>query len=400
LALVAAVYIAVTGVTMSKNFPVTTGAYQAAFGGYVATFYSGVGRIYGDAFVAKLSGSAGGSFSATPAGVSVNYALGAANPSPVNVALSRSSPVPFSVATSGEPWLAVSPTSGQTPATLKVTVNPTGLAANTYTAIITVSTTTTGYAALKIPVTFTVGGTAPVFTAGGIVNAASGLSGPIAPGEMITIYTLNAGPADVAGLQLNASGLVSTSVAGTQVFFAGVAAPIIYTQAGQVSVIVPYEVAGKTSVPVQIIYNGAQSSVVNVPVAATSPALFTINEQGTGQAAVLNFDYSLNSSGHPARVGEAIQLFGTGEGVNNQPSLPDGTLANTFPYPAAVAPYSVTIGNVAAKTVPYVGTAPGGVIGFLQVNVIVPDGVPSGNQPVVVTIGGVSSPSTATVAIQ
>src|SRR5581483_7914926 len=155
-----------------------------------------------------------------------------------------------------------------------------------------------------------------------------------APGEMVLIYTVNAGPQNLAGAQLDASGLVSSSVAGTQVFFAGVAAPIIYTQAGQVSVVVPYEVAGKSSVPVQILYNGTPSSVVNVPVAATSPALFTINEQGTGQAALLNFDYSVNSSNNPAKVGDEIQLFGTGEGVNNQPSLPDGTLANHFPYPA------------------------------------------------------------------
>jgi len=151
---------------------------------------------------------------------------------------------------------------------------------------------------------------------------------------------------------------------------------------------------------VQILYNGTPSSAVSVPVTATSPAFFTINEQGTGPAAVLNADNSVNSAGNPAKVGDEIQLFGTGEGVNNQPSLPDGTLAGTAPYPAAVAQVSATIGNVPVKVYPYTGTAPGGVLGFLQVNLIVPDGVPSGNQQVVVTIGNAGSPSNVTVAIK
>ena len=40
----------VTGVTMSANFPVTSGAFQSKYGGA-----GSIGRIYGDAFVAKFS---------------------------------------------------------------------------------------------------------------------------------------------------------------------------------------------------------------------------------------------------------------------------------------------------------------------------------------------------------
>jgi uncharacterized protein (TIGR03437 family) len=56
LAIDAADNICVTGVTMSANFPVTSGAFQSKYGGN-----SMVGRIYGDAFLAKFSAPSFGS---------------------------------------------------------------------------------------------------------------------------------------------------------------------------------------------------------------------------------------------------------------------------------------------------------------------------------------------------
>jgi len=125
--------------------------------------------------------------------------------------------------------------------------------------------------------------------------------------------------------------------------------------------------------------------------------LFTINEQGTGEAALLNQDGSVNSDNNPAARGSEIQFFGTGEGVTS-PSVPDGTLATTS-LPVPMLPVSVTIGGQSAS-VKYAGTAPGGVAGFLQINVIVPAGVSPGDLPVVVTIGTASSPSNVTVAVK
>jgi uncharacterized protein (TIGR03437 family) len=59
----------------------------------------------------------------------------------------------------------------------------------------------------------------------------------------------------------------------------------------------------------------------------------------------------------------------------------------------------VTVGGVPA-TVVFAGTAPGFVEGALQINVQMSASVPSGAQPVVVTVGGVSSPAGVTVAVQ
>ena len=52
-------------------------------------------------------------------------------------------------------------------------------------------------------------------------------------------------------------------------------------------------------------------------------------------------------------------------------------------------------------TVTYAGGAPGLVLGVVQVNVVVPGGVPPGNSvPVVMTVGGEASQSGVTLAIQ
>jgi uncharacterized protein (TIGR03437 family) len=60
---------------------------------------------------------------------------------------------------------------------------------------------------------------------------------------------------------------------------------------------------------------------------------------------------------------------------------------------------AVTIGGVQALIL-YAGEAPGLIAGVLQVNAVVPAGTAAGNQPVVLTVGGVSSSSAVTAAIQ
>ena len=50
----------------------------------------------------------------------------------------------------------------------------------------------------------------------------------------------NLGPASLTTAQLDASGNIATLLAGTRVLFDGVAAPIIYTSANQVSAVVPF----------------------------------------------------------------------------------------------------------------------------------------------------------------
>src|SRR5258706_6576363 len=91
-----------------------------------------------------------------------------------------------------------------------------------------------------------VAGALPVATAAGVVNAASFLGGPIAPGELVTIFGTGIGPATLAGFVITPAGFFESLVGETTVLFDGIPAPLIYASAGQTTAIVPYSVAGKS----------------------------------------------------------------------------------------------------------------------------------------------------------
>ncbi len=104
------------------------------------------------------------------------------------------------------------------------------------------------------PADFTVSAPGPKVLA--VVNAASFVGGPVAPGELVVLFGRDLGPATLTVFDPPATGdPIATSLAGTQVLFGTTPAPIIYTSDGQVSAVVPYDVAGKTSVPV-VVDNG------------------------------------------------------------------------------------------------------------------------------------------------
>lgn len=239
--------------------------------------------------------------------------------------------------------------------------------------------------------------TPPLLDAAGIVNAASYAGGAVSPGEMVTIFGPSFGPASLVGLQLDpVSGGVTSTLSNTRVLFDGVPAPLIYSMVHQVSAVVPFSVAGKTSTVVQYEYKGVRSNTVTVPVVSSVPGLFTLGASGSGQGAILNQDSSGNSAAHPAAVGDVVQIFATGGALDNPPL--DGQLTPP-PFPKIVPFPSVTIGGRNADVL-YAGGAPFLVAGILQINARIPPGTPSGPAPVVVTIGTASSQAGVTVAVK
>ena len=86
----------------------------------------------------------------------------------------------------------------------------------------------------------------PVIAAGGVRSAASFVGGPIAPGEIVTIFGFDLGPAAPAALVLD-DRKIAASPGATRVLFDGVGAPLLYSQSGQVNAVVPYVAGGKTS---------------------------------------------------------------------------------------------------------------------------------------------------------
>ncbi len=242
---------------------------------------------------------------------------------------------------------------------------------------------------------------APCLAHGGIVNAASLLPGPVAPGEIVSLFGAGLGPETLVAFTVDASLTVAKELAGVRVLFDGAPAPVLAASAGQVNAIVPYAVGGRAETRISVEYQGRRTAEVVVPVAAAAPAIFTLNASGVGPGAILNQDNTVNSPDNPAPRGSVIQIFATGGG-ETRPAGVDGRVASPVfgPIPSQALGVSVTIGGVAAE-VQYAGAAPSLVAGVMQVNAVVPAGAPVGSAvPVVLTVGGVSSPASATVAIR
>ena len=237
----------------------------------------------------------------------------------------------------------------------------------------------------------------PSFQPTSVVNAASFLPGAVAPGEIVTVFGTGFGPGPLTTLRLTA-GLVNTTLGGTRVLFDGVPAPLIYAVENQLSAVVPYAVAGKSSTQVQVEYRGTRSAPVTLQLAPVSPAIFTLDSSGRGAGAILNQDSSVNSPANPARIGSVVSIFATGEGQTS-PGGVDGK-PGSDPVPHPILPVSVTIGGQTV-TPTYAGGAPGNVAGLMQVNVQVPIGIQTGSAvPVLLKVGNESSQAGVTIAVR
>ena len=346
---------------------------------------------------------------ALPTSLSFAYQAGGNTPSPAAITVTGSTNgLRYSAtasALSGGNWLSVSPSSGVTPGSVTVSVNPSGLTANTYTGTVVVSGASGALGSTIISVTPTVTAPLPPLpTIKGVTNAASYATGAVSPGELVTIFGTNIGPAAAASATTDpATGKLATSVGGAQVLFNGTAAPMIYASSTQVSAVVPYKMASVASPSVWIKYAGQASNAYQLTTAATAPGLFTQDASGSGPGAILNQDNSLNGPGNRAAKGSIVQVYLTGEGQTSPPSVTGAITTATLPppqvTPAPLLAVGVTINGQPALYV-YAGEAPGLVAGMMQLNVQIPANAASGDLPILVSVGGNTSQKGVTVSVQ
>jgi xyloglucan-specific exo-beta-1,4-glucanase len=240
---------------------------------------------------------------------------------------------------------------------------------------------------------------APSLRAEDVKNGAGYQAGMVAPGEIVTFWGSGIGPGDAAAAQLDEGGFISTSTGGTQVFFDGFPAPLIYASSGQSSAVAPYGLAGRSTTEMQVAYNGALSPPVTLPVVASMPAIFTRDSTGQGFAVAVNYSGGqLNSAANPVKRGEYVIFYVTGDGQTNPGGLDGWPVSGTPPRTAQEV--SATVGGSPAH-VDYAGGAPTFVMGVAQFNVQVPADAPAGPAVALsVTVGGTSSPAGVTIAVE
>jgi uncharacterized protein (TIGR03437 family) len=211
--------------------------------------------------------------------------------------------------------------------------------------------------------------------------------GYVSPGEVLTLFGTGLGPATLTTGAPDSNGQFPTTLAGTTVTFNGTPAPIIYASSGLVSVVAPYGISGSGTAAIDVTYQGNTYSAT-MPVAAITPSIFTSNASGTGGAAALNQNQTVNSISNPAKAGSFITLYATGAGYTS--TAADGKVAPTNCGIACLGkpyqPVAVKIGNQCV--IPsYAGDAPALVAGVMQVNAQIPAATLPGAVPVQVVMG-------------
>jgi uncharacterized protein (TIGR03437 family) len=224
-----------------------------------------------------------------------------------------------------------------------------------------------------------------VNSAPGAVNAAS-YSG-VAPGALVAIFGRNL----AYGIENVTAFPLPASLGGATVSINGAPAPLLYVSSSQINFQMPYVSPGSVALSVQ--RDGIDSGTLSVAVAATDPGIFALPEN---QGAILNEDYTVNDPGLPAHLGRPAIIWGTGAGAVAPPvsagqAAPVSPLSTTPQYP------TVTIGGVPAQVL-FTGLAPG-FVGLWQINVVVPQNAPVGDDiPVQISLDGAPS-NTVTMAI-
>ena len=212
----------------------------------------------------------------------------------------------------------------------------------------------------------------------------------VSPGEVVSLAGFGMGPEQGVSFQLGPNGTAPLQLGGVQVLFDGQPAPLLYVQSQQINLVAPFELAGRGSTNVQVMYNGAAIASFVEPVGVetgaivydTNPNLFRLNPGVSTQAVAINQDGTLNGPAHPAPVGSAIALIGTGFGQTQLPGV-TGALFPDEPS-SLILQVAVYIGGGFSGTnyvqgppaeVLYAGAAPLEFSGVDQINVVVPPGV-------------------------
>ena len=240
----------------------------------------------------------------------------------------------------GNGWLFVDYPSGVGNASVRVWSDTMNLGPGTYHATITINGGNAG--TQTVPVTLTVSAPPPAPTPtplpvvatpaiSGVVNAATFGVTPLVAGSLATVKGTHFAGKNVAAA------------------FDGVPAAILYTSDSQVNLRVPAALSGKTSAKLVVTVDGVDSAAMAVTLSPAWPAVFPHG--------VLNQDYSENTTAAGAKAGDILQIFATG--------IPKGAVVTG------------QIGDRKDLAPLYAGEAPN-VPGVQQVNVAVPEGVPSG----------------------
>ncbi len=261
----------------------------------------------------------------------------------------------------------------------------------------------------------------PALREGGVVNAASFRAGaPISVGALVSLFGERLAPPyfsrEVAPSDLRDGRLpIELNRIGADFIIPGFEpqpAYVLFVNETQMNVQVPAFVGAFTGrIEVQPVFNRGQGrnevrgNRVGVDLQPVSPALFTFLPDNRSVAAVhsalpggLVGRLGQFPNSRPARLGDVISVYGTGFGPTS-PTVEPGFRAEGVA--SLVSPVAVRIGavNLASADILYAGAAPT-FAGLYQFNLRIPEGLGSGELPIVLNVRGVDSQPGVVVAVE
>ena len=107
-----------------------------------------------------------------------------------------------------------------------------------------------------------------------------------------------------------------TTLNGVQVLFNGSAVPLFYADPNQINFQVPIGAPQSGTADMQVVEAATGRLLGETPVVmnAANPGIFTQAGNGSGAAAAMNQDNTLNSQTNPAVQGSIITIYATGQG--------------------------------------------------------------------------------------
>jgi uncharacterized protein (TIGR03437 family) len=246
-------------------------------------------------------------------------------------------------------------------------------------------------------------------TISAVTSGADGHIRTIQSNSWVTIFGSNLAPAGsnrTWGEQDLVNGKLPLSLDGVSATINGKPAFVEYISPEQINVLAPDD-SSSGSVQAVVTNDSAASQPFLVQLGSYAPAFFTYGPpiqryiaailapgpDGTSDYLVPSGALGADSSSRPARAGDIVELYATGFGPTN-PAPPNGQVFMGA-YSTAT-PVTVTIGEINAPVV-WAGLSSAGLY---QLNVIVPEGLPNGDIPVVAAVGGSQSQSSVFIPVQ
>ena len=227
---------------------------------------------------------------------------------------------------------------------------------------------------------------APCVAARGVVSAAADEGRPAVAGSLVSIYGANLAAAAAAAT----TPVLPQALGGVTVTIDGRAAPLFFVSPGQINLQLPPQ-TNIGSARAIVTKNGIAGPEAMFSVTEATPAVF---ERAPGRALAQNYPGGeLNGPEAPVAPGGVVTVYVTGAGAVAGGYPAAGTPAPASTLAPVELPWSATIGGQAAKAL-FLGLAPG-MVGVYQANIGVPTGLPPGDYPLVVTVGGVTSTAAA-----